>query len=75
MPQPHPVLQTGFQSDFSLGACFISNVIRFASNFFVHFAGFEDEYSKYLTEKRVKWAKKDNAKMVAILMKQAPRAV
>ena len=56
------------------GACFISNVIRFAANFFVHFAGFEDEYSKYLTEKRVKWTEKGDVKMVTGLVKQAPIA-
>jgi len=55
-----------------LGACFTSNVIRFASDFFVHFAGFEGEYSKYLTEKRVKWAEKGDVKMVTGLVKQAP---
>ena len=55
-----------------LGACFISNVIRIASDFFVHFAGFEGEYSKYLTEKRVKWAEKGDVKMVAGLVKHAP---
>ena len=57
-----------------VGAYFISSVIRFALDFFVHFVGFEGEYSKYLTEKRMKWAEKDNVKMVAILMKQAPWA-
>jgi len=53
------------------GACFISSVIRFALDFFVHFAGFEGEYSKYLIDKRVKWAEKDDVKAVTLLVKQA----
>ena len=60
--------------DRALGACFTSNVIRFASDFFVHFAGFEGEYLKYLTDKRVKWAEKGDVKMVTGLVKQAPSA-
>ena len=32
---------------------------------FAHFAGFEGEYFVYLTEKRVKWAERGGAKVVA----------
>ena len=56
----------------ALGALFKTIVIRFASNVFVHFAGFEGEYYVYLTEKRVKWAERGDAKMVAIVLNKAP---
>ena len=57
-----------------LGALFKTIVIRFASNVFVHFAGFEGEYYVYLTEKRVKWAERGDAKVVAIVLNKAPSA-
>ena len=56
-----------------LGACVKSRVIIIASDIFARFAGFEGEYLLYLTEKRVKQAEIDDAKMVAGLFTQAPR--
>ena len=58
-----------------LGAWDRSSVIRFASSVFVRFTRFKGEYWVYLTEKRVKWAGRGDAKMVAGLLSQAPMMV
>ena len=50
----------------------MNRVVRFASNVFDRFAGFEGEYLLYLTEKRVKGAERGDAKMAAGFVQRLP---